>query len=106
MTFSGDAKNDGLWIGEIDGPRRTKMSTWGGYRWHADSSSIWVLDLTAEASGQDHVVQIDARTGLVIARTQIAGRVRDQRWEIDPSGRAIAYWREQDGRVVIEPLRP
>lgn len=104
VTFSGNPAQDGIWVAEIDSPKRWHLSDVGGFRWD-DSQHLWLLQLAPASGGNDHLDLVNVETEKHQANVALDARVLNDQWQVSPDGRMVALWREEDHQVeVFGPL--
>lgn len=105
-TFNDDPAANGLWTMDLEHRDLTPVGRSGPYRWSADSTHLWLLEMTETGAGGDRLIKYDLHNGEVVSEQQLDGQVLNDSWEISPDGSYVAYWRVSDGQVVVESLKP
>lgn len=102
-ALSGEPSLDGVWIVDLATGRTWRLPIGSGFRWAPDSSGIWLLSPSADGE-PDRLVLVDVLDGTAVRSVRLAGRVSNATWDVAPSGDWVVFWRQEDGRVVVQPL--
>lgn len=102
-TLSSNPADDGLWLLDLPSGATRRLAESGPFRWSGDDSRLWLLRLGAGSSG-DRLELVDVQSGAIQRRVTLAGQVRQDDWAVAPGGGAVAFWRDEDGAVVIQNL--
>jgi len=98
-VLSGDPEEDGVWLIEVD--RGTARRAPFVLQYRAAREFIWVLELGKE---RDRVFGYRWPDLEICVQHELGGHVLGDVWEIEPDSSWIAYWREEDRRVIVEVL--
>ena len=103
--FNDDPLKNGLWSLNINSGDLRFVFDSGSYRWDPDSKHVWRLDMSVTGQQSDHLERISIETSEIVERVALEGQILNERWELSPDGRFIAFWRHEDGLVVVQRLR-
>jgi hypothetical protein len=103
-TFRPDPGQNGLWVLDIRASHLQQVERTGSQRWHADSESLWMLELAPTGEGVDVLRRVEIESGDIRGEVTLDGQVLNDTWEISPDGSYVAFWRVDDGQVVIQSL--
>jgi Tol biopolymer transport system component len=104
-TFNDDPAQNGVWTLDVHSGELRTLSREGSYRWGADSTRLWFLEMTPTGAGDDRLVAVDITSDNVVQEITLNGQILNDNWEISPDGSYAAYWRYEDGQIVVQELR-
>ena len=103
--FNDDPADNGVFVLNIEtGDLQYAFET-GPYRWDADGQHLWRLQMGATGVEADQLVRFDPSTGSVVEVIDLDGQVLNEQWALSPDGEKVAFWRYEDGMVVVQALR-
>lgn len=105
IAFSGDAKQDGLWMTPLAGGTPLRLDVFGAYRWRAEGHLL-LIPLEPGAPAQ-RLLEIDAATGAARPLTDPAVtplRIAGGDWALAPDGRRMVFVAAHDHNLWVLEL--
>lgn len=103
-SFNSNPEANGVWVMDIESREMQRLFESGSFRWSHDEEHLWRHEMGDTGAGNDTLEKISIETGEIEDRIELDGQILNEQWEVSPDGERVAYWRYNDGLVVVHAL--